>query len=83
MQKDRDIKEAWNDIYKDEVINRQVDPEKVENWIFISSNKDINGVGNEKKALLNDDADAFSKQQSKEKQEKGDKKVKWQYNKGK
>ena len=35
------------------------------------------------KALLKDNVDAFSKQQSKEKQEKGDKKVKWQYKKGK
>ena len=92
MQKGYDIKEAWNDIYKDEVINSKADPEKVENWMFISSNKDIIGVDDEKKniddelhimmieqardskASLNDNVDAFGKQQSKIKQEKGDKK---------
>ena len=59
--------------------------------MFISSNKDIIGVDNEKKniddeshmiieqiwnsePLLNNDVDASSRQQSKEKQEKGDKK---------
>ena len=69
--------------------------------MFISSNKDITGVDNEKKiiddeshimmieqtrdskALLNDNVDAFGKQQSKEKQEKGDRKVHWQQKKGK
>ena len=101
MQKGYDIKEAWNYTYKDEVINSKADPEKVENWMFISSNKDIIGVDNEKKniddkshimmieqardskALLNDNVDAFGKQQSKIKQEKGDRKIHWHQKKGK
>ena len=84
-----DIKEIWNDIYKDDVINSQVESEKVENWAFISNNRDNIGLDNKRKnvsdkshmiiepirsskALLDDDFDAFIKQQSKEKQGKGD-----------
>ena len=54
VQKGYDVKEAWNDIYKDEVINSKADPENIENWMFISSNKDIIGVDDEKKNIDDD-----------------------------
>ena len=43
------IKEIWSDIYKDDVIKSQVESEKVENWAFISNNRDIVGLDTEKK----------------------------------
>ena len=47
MQKGYDIKEAWNDIYKDEVFNSKTDSKKID-WNLISNNEDIIGIDDEK-----------------------------------
>ena len=48
VQKGYNIKEAWDDIYKDEVLDSKTDSKKVD-WNLISSNEDIIGVDDEKK----------------------------------
>ena len=48
VQKGYNIKEAWDDIYKDEVLNSKTDSKKFD-WNLISNNEDIIGIDDEKK----------------------------------
>ena len=47
------IKEIWSDIYKDEIINSQVESEKVKKWAFITNDRDIVGLETDKKNVSN------------------------------
>ena len=47
VQKGYNIKEAWDDIYKDEVFDRKTDSKKID-WNLISNNEDIIGIDDEK-----------------------------------
>ena len=47
MQKGYNIKEAWDDIYKDEVFDSKTYSKKID-WNLISENEDIIGIDDEK-----------------------------------